>query len=167
MRAEIVGQHFESPPKTNTIHLFCEIGTAANFENSNIYVRYFIDLPKNFTCQDPTSLTGTTQTSKGPILHHFGHNFQVALQQDDTSEQFESPYIYFEVVSKDSWSRFRTEGLAFQCLPVFKAGYSEYRLNCLRICPGGVSGELRRFFIGDFACYNDITWVGLPKDHEV
>lgn len=148
------------------VHLFFEIAKASNFENDNIYIRYLIDLPEDFLCEDTTTLTGTTQTSR-TSPNHFGFCFEVVLQVEKDDFVQRLPYIYFEVISKDTWSRFRTEGLAYQCLPVFKSGYCEFQLSCVRICPEGTSGELRRFFIGDCGCYNDITWVGLPKDYEV
>lgn len=166
MRTQFIDSNFDRT-QTNVIHLFFEIATAGIFENDAIFVRYHIDLSANLSCADVSSLTGTTQTSKNAGLHHFSHNFEVMLQYDETNECFESPYVHFEIVSKDSWSRFRTEGLAYQCLPVFTPGYSEFRLNCVRIAPEGVRGELRRFFIGDCAAYNDICWVGLPKNFEV
>lgn len=164
LRAETVGSHFVKPPKNVThIHLFFEIATATTFDNDRIYVCYYIDLPKNYTCEDQSALTGTTQASD----RHFGFNFEMTLQCHDTGERTESPYVYFEVVSKDTWSRFRTEGLAYQCLPVSRAGHFEFRLNCVRICPEGVTGELRRFFIGDCGAHSDISWVGAPRAHEV
>lgn len=76
------------------------------------------------------------------------------------------PYIYFEVVSRGSWDRYRCEGLTYHCLPIAKPGSYKYSLPCFRLSDG-VKGELRRFFIGDCSNYNDITWVGLPKSIEV
>lgn len=166
-RREIVGDYFEKPQKT-TIHLFFEIVTAHNFENNNIYIHYYIDLPTNYTCIETSTLTGTTPTSK-TTPYHFNFCFDVILQREinvDFDRQ-RLPYIYFEVVSKDTWSRFRTEGLAYQCLPLFKSGRSEFQLSCIRIRPEGTSGELRRFFIGDCGCYSDVNWVGLPRDYDV
>lgn len=171
LHSEIIGDHFEQPlANTIVIHLFFELSSARNFENPNIYIRYLIDLPENFTCEDQSVLTGTTQTSKNSP-HHFGFCFDVTLQIKENFDDFQThqrlPYIYFEVISKDTWSRFRTEGLAYQCLPVFKAGYWEFQLNCVRICPRGIIGELRRFFIGDCGSCADISWIGLPIHHEV
>lgn len=77
-----------------------------------------------------------------------------------------APYIYFEVISKDTFDRFRTEGITYTRLPVY-AGLFDFRLNCLRILPNNLSSNLRRFFIGDYMNYDDVTWFGLPKEHEV
>lgn len=82
-------------------------------------------------------------------------------------EPLNSPYIYFEVVSKDTWSRYRTEGLTYKALPILQPGVHVYDLQCLRVTTGKPSGELRRFFIGDCSSYNDITWTGIPRDLQV
>lgn len=77
------------------------------------------------------------------------------------------PYIYLEVVSRDSWNRFRSEGFTFKALPVFQPGRHDFQLACVRIRPGNLTGNLRRFFIGDFMSCGDFNWFGLPKDHQV
>lgn len=164
-RAEIVGERFESPSKS-VVYLFFEIAHARYFENDHIYIRYLIDLPKNYKCADLSSLTGTTPTSK-TTPNHFGFCFDVRLEGDTVDFNNRPPYIYFEVVSKDTWNRFRCEGLSYQCLPVHSSGHYEFQLNCVRISPVGVAAGLRRFFIGDCGGYADITWVGLPKDYDV
>lgn len=164
-----MGDKFEIPTKHSFI-LFLEIAKARHFENDNIYIRYVLDLPENWCSNDASDLTGTTQschvTTENQSVN-FGFTFELTLQLRDEQDSLKCPYIYFEVISKDTWSRFRTEGLAYQCLPVFKPGCWEFKLHCVRICPEGAAGALRRFFIGDCGAYGDVSWVGLPKDHEV
>lgn len=79
----------------------------------------------------------------------------------------ESPYIYFEVISKDYWDRYRTEGLTYKNIPVSAPGSYFYNLCCFRLRPQSLSSNLKRFFIGDCSNFNDITWIGLPKDFKV
>lgn len=78
-----------------------------------------------------------------------------------------SPFIYFEVVSKDSWDRFRSEGLAYLLLPVSNPGTYDYTLRCMRLCSTGPYATLRRYFIGDLGNYSDLTWSSIPKDSKV
>lgn len=164
---------FELPGKNKLdVCLYLEILAARNFEHDNVYVQYFIDLPAHWSCKNSDALKGCTQTSfranSDDGAAHFGLPFEICLEYDvqrmDEEEVLKSPYIYFEAVSKDSWDRFRTEGLAYTILPVTQAGLHSYALRCLRICPEGIVGNLRRFFIGDFSNYDHITWASLPRE---
>lgn len=78
-----------------------------------------------------------------------------------------APFVYFEVISKDTWDRYRTEGLSYRALPVSKPGIYEFNLQCIRIVSNNPVENMRRFFIGDCSNYNDISWIGIPKDYEV
>lgn len=65
------------------MHLFIELLTARKFEYNDIYVQYFIDLPKNWFCKDPFTLKGTTQTSHSSSadnLSYFGFPFEICLE---------------------------------------------------------------------------------------
>ncbi|KAJ8953635.1 hypothetical protein NQ314_007242, partial [Rhamnusium bicolor] len=150
--------------------LIKKILSARNFEYSDVYVQYFIDLPEDWTCANLESLKGVTQTCHGVNeegLVHFGHCFEITLEYDIENLQEgipKTPYIYFEVISKASWDRYRTEGLTYKNLPISNPGCHVYNLSCFRFNTQGPSGNLRRFFIGDCANYNDITWLGVPKE---
>jgi Meckel syndrome type 1 protein len=165
---------FVLPPKNKLqVNLFFEILWAKQFEYDTIYVQYFIDLPSDWSCEDDSQLQGITQTchTKGEeSLAHFGHVFDVVLDYNieelDKRGIPKSPYVYFEIISKDNWSRYRTEGLTYKNLPVAKPGNYRFELQCFRLIPESISGQLRRFFIGDCSSYSDITWIGLPKDYE-
>ncbi|XP_031330878.1 Meckel syndrome type 1 protein-like isoform X1 [Photinus pyralis] len=164
---------FELPGKNKLdVCLYLEILAARNFENDNVYVQYFIDLPAHWSCKNSDALKGCTQTSiranSEDGAAHFGLPFEICLEYDvqrmDEEEILKSPYVYFEAVSKDFWDRFRTEGLAYTILPVTQAGVYSYELRCLRICPEGIACNLRRFFIGDFSNYDHITCASLPRE---
>lgn len=73
-----------------------------------------------------------------------------------------NPCIYFQIISKSSWERYRTEGIAYQYLPISRPNCYLYDLSCYRFDPGECSGKLRRYFIGDAYNYRDVRWVGLP-----
>ncbi|KAK9874303.1 hypothetical protein WA026_002654 [Henosepilachna vigintioctopunctata] len=161
---------FELPSKnTLEVHIFFEIVSGQHFEYDDIYVKYFIDLPEKWTCKNSGLLNGITQTCRGKghsNLVTFGHVFDLILNydiQDFFDKGFPKyPYIYFEVISRGSWDRYRCEGLTFKCLPIAKPDSYHFDLPCYRLTDGRMS-DLRRFFIGDCSNYNDITWIGLPK----
>ncbi|XP_023025425.2 Meckel syndrome, type 1 isoform X2 [Leptinotarsa decemlineata] len=168
---DIVGNIFFVPPKNKLyVFLFFEISTARNFENDDLYLHYRIELPKYWSCGNPQTLRGTTQTCHGikeDGLVHFGHNFDVLLEYDIESLQEKSvpdtPYIYFEIISKGTWDRYRTEGLTYKNLPVSTPGCHSYSLSCFRFDTDGPSSRLRRFFIGDGYNYEDLRRIGPPQ----
>ncbi|EFA08377.1 Meckel syndrome type 1 protein-like Protein [Tribolium castaneum] len=165
---------FKLPAKNKlAVHLFMELAWAQYFEYGPIYVQYFIDLPSDWSPTDQSQLQGVTQTchvTGDEGLAHFGHVFDVTLEYniEDLGKRGipKCPYIYFEVISKDTWSRYRTEGLTYKALPVAKPGNYRFNLQCFRLIPDRISGQLRRFFIGDCSSYGDLTWVGLPKHYD-
>ncbi|RZC41425.1 Meckel syndrome type 1 protein [Asbolus verrucosus] len=174
LRRQFIDTNFVLPPKNQLqVSLFFEILWAKQFEYDTIYVQYFIDLPPDWSCVDSSKLQGITQTchtKNEEGLAHFGHVFDVVLEYN--IEELgklgipKCPYIYFEIISKDSWSRYRTEGLTYKNLPVAKPGNYRFELQCFRLIPDSISGQLRRFFIGDCSNYSDITWIGVPKDYD-
>ncbi|KAJ8956381.1 hypothetical protein NQ318_015119 [Aromia moschata] len=173
LRRQVVGDHFQLPPKNKLyVYLFFEILSAKNFEYSDVYVQYTIDLPEHWSCQNGEALRGRTQTCHGIAedgLVHFGYCFDVVLEYDIQSLQEtgipKTPYIYFEIISKTTWDRYRTEGLTYRNLPVSKPGCYLHTLSCFRYL-NGTQGNLRRFFIGDCSNYKDVRWIGLPNEYE-
>ncbi|KAK5638627.1 hypothetical protein RI129_012922 [Pyrocoelia pectoralis] len=167
-------REFEIPPKNKlSVYLFLEILSARNFECNTVYVQYFIDLPPHWNCKNSATLKGCTQTSSwlnNERVAYFGLPLEICLEYDfqeiREGEILKPPSIYFEVVSKDSWDRFRSEGLAYIILPVTQAGVYNYELRCLRICPDGITGNLRRCFIGDFSNYENIIWASISGANE-
>lgn len=190
----MIGTDFNKPPNSKLwVFFFCEICTAINFDNDNIYICYFIDLPTNWSCENPSHLKGTThvcKTTNRENLANFGFHFDFTLQYDlhefdKTSEYLhysitdalftfkiptelpQPPYIYFEVVSIDSWGRYRCEGVTYKNLPISQPGTHTYELQCSRLFSQNPIANLRRFFVGDYSSYDDATWFGYPSNHEV
>ncbi|KAG5892505.1 hypothetical protein JTB14_034504 [Gonioctena quinquepunctata] len=168
---ELIGDKFFLPPKNKLyVFLFFDILSGRNFEHNDLYLHYRIDLPKHWSCENPDSLAGVTQTCHGineEGLVNFCHNFDVVLEYDIQSLEErsipETPYIYFEIISKETWERFRTEGLTYKNLPISSPGCYSYTLSCFRFDTQGPYGKLRRFFIGDGYNYKDVRWIGLPQ----
>ncbi|XP_056633094.1 tectonic-like complex member MKS1 [Diorhabda sublineata] len=171
---ELTGDKFFVPPKNKLfVYLFIDILSAQGFEYNNLYLQYFVDLPEYWTCDDLVNLEGVTQTghwTNGEGLVHFGHNFDLVLEYDIQSlsemKTPKSPCIYFQIISKGSFDRYRTEGLAYQNIPVSRPGCYLYNLSCYRFDPVGYSEKLRRFFIGDAYNYKDPRWIGVPKEKD-
>ncbi|KAF5281360.1 hypothetical protein FQR65_LT14758 [Abscondita terminalis] len=173
VRSKKAGTDFEIPSKnTLNFYLFCEILCCRNFEYNDIYVQYLIDLPEHWSCPDVSCLKGCTFTSHSSTsdgLSYFGFPFELHLEcnlfelaEDEIARQ---PCMYLEVVSKDTWHRFRSEGVAYTLLPISQSGVHNYELRCVRTCPTGTKGNLRRFFVGDYTNGN-MNWAGVPEDHE-
>ncbi|XP_025833633.1 Meckel syndrome type 1 protein isoform X2 [Agrilus planipennis] len=172
IRKRKIGTDFELPPLNKMrVFIFLEILAAKDFEYNDIYVEYLIDLPKRWSCSDNKLLTGRTQSCHSYLkdnLSFFGSPFEIILEYNlvDFDAILEAPCIYFEVVSKDGWNRYRTEGLAYLVLPVSQPGIYSCKLNCLRMKGAGPLSELRRFFIGDYRGNANIEWINIPKDYE-
>ncbi|XP_030747630.1 Meckel syndrome type 1 protein [Sitophilus oryzae] len=171
--SHILRKPFELPPKNKLfVFVFLEIVSGKKFEYPNVYVQYFIDLPDRWFCPNPELLRGRTQICKAinqDGLLHFGHCVELTLEYNFLSvsgtEFIKPPYIYFEVISKDWWDRYRTEGLTYRNLPICTSGTFGYNLNCFRFTSRDPGGEMRRYFLGDCQNYDDVTWIGLPTDY--
>lgn len=72
----------------------------------------------------------------------------------------------FEVLSLDWWGRHRTEGYGYITLPS-TAGLHHVTTHTWRPTGNSPVDELRRFFIGGNPELDDITFVGIPHQHEV
>ncbi|XP_060532973.1 tectonic-like complex member MKS1 [Cylas formicarius] len=165
---------FELPPKNKLlVYLFFDINSGLGFEYPDLFVEYFIDLRGEWKCQNTKDLRGRTQIcrskGKGSTVH-FGHCIELVLhcniQELERAETLNSPYIYFEVISRDSWERHRTEGLCYRGIPLGTAGAFTFTLHCIRFLPDNILGRLRRSFIGDYKNYNDLTWIGIPQQFQ-
>ncbi|KAH8250471.1 hypothetical protein KR038_002615 [Drosophila bunnanda] len=161
--------HFELPPKRmRRVCLLLEMQTAQHFENPNVHVRYYIQLPPNTLWEAPAGedpLRGSTATCRNAgdwRLANLGHCWQLTLlceEQHQPDQQL--LHLYFEVVSIDSWQRERCEGYAHYSLPLIAPLPTEsIRLQCIRPL-GSWLDALNRYFIGgrqlfDFVSYFDV-----------
>ncbi|CAD5118781.1 DgyrCDS7459 [Dimorphilus gyrociliatus] len=160
------------PPNSLRIVLNGEILSAQNFEYSGVYVNYFLELPTGWMTTNSLDLFGTTCTcslkkeGRGNIAH-FSHPFTIELiytpQRLVKQEYFpEWPELFFEIISYDSWQRFRTEGYTSVKVPL-KPGKTENQLQCWRPVGTSIFTSLRRFFIGGTAELEDTTYVSKPS----
>lgn len=170
----LVGVDFTMPADDQLlIFLLFEILTAKNMEYDDIYIQYSVDISEHWSClSGSTSLRGSTQSCRTrKSVAHFAFVFEVILccnlKEIERIQTLTLPNIYLEIISKDTWDRYRSEGVCYKNLPVFKPGNYVFDMQCYRILPGSLTASLRRFFIGDYRRYEDVRWVNRAKDHGV
>lgn len=76
------------------------------------------------------------------------------------------PILLVEVLSLDSWQRFRTEGYGSLSLPSAPGVYNQ-TVHCWRPVGQSCASELRRFFIGGSPELEDVTYVAKPSTFDV
>ncbi|XP_044739901.1 Meckel syndrome type 1 protein [Chrysoperla carnea] len=176
---------FDIPPNNEIhFHIFIEILTANYFEADNLFIQYYIDLPENWRIHDDDKLklSGVTQSAKTRTIRTdkydiydsvamFGYPFQLTFiynykNFDQSLGLLHCPTIYFEIISKDTWNRYRTEGYAYKTIPINQFGTQHCSLQCIYIKPRTRWGELHHFFIGGCSELDDITWLGTPTNHQ-
>ncbi|KAL5016147.1 hypothetical protein ScPMuIL_005736 [Solemya velum] len=150
-----VGQDFELPPPDSLrLVVYGEIESASNFEYDNLYIHFFVDLPP---CEYLLFLNGIRLSLKSSQVKSEFFN-----QPGQAIPKF--PILMIEVLSLDSWSRFRTEGYAYLPVPT-KPGVSRETVTCWRPVGSSVSSQLRRFFIGGSPELEDPTYVAVPSTY--
>ncbi|XP_071849558.1 tectonic-like complex member MKS1 [Apostichopus japonicus] len=172
-----VGQEFEMVP-ANMLRLLVlgEIVSVKNFEYDNLYVHYFIELPKEWSADRSQEMAGVTQTCKTKEINrenvaYLSHPFEVEMfyKPDEIEENEERlpqwPQIFVEVLSIDSWQRYRTEGYGYITVP---STPGTHHLDIQTWRPLGRSSyeNLRRFFIGGSPELEDPTYVSVPITHD-
>ncbi|XP_066149120.1 tectonic-like complex member MKS1 isoform X2 [Euwallacea fornicatus] len=165
---------FELPPKNKFyIFVFMEICSGRRFEYPDVYVEYSFHLPEGWSTSTEERLKGRTNFCRANHdngLVHFGHCMEISLEYNvmdlERTEYTKSASIYFEVISKDSWDRYRTEGLCYVNLPISQSGTFKYNLRCLRFTGAGPVNEMMRFFIGDCRNYTNVDCIGIPNSHQ-
>ncbi|KAL1502526.1 hypothetical protein ABEB36_007658 [Hypothenemus hampei] len=168
----LITETFRLPPKNKLfVFVFLEISAAKLFDYPDLFVEYSIHLPEGWSNCGEEALSGRTQlcrSSNNGGLVHFGHCVECFFEYNfinlENTEYSNKPYIYFEVLSKDSWDRYRTEGLCYTSLPISHSGMFHYNLKCFRFTTENPISEMRRFFIGDCHNYLDVSWVGVPDN---
>ncbi|CAH1802231.1 unnamed protein product, partial [Owenia fusiformis] len=174
----LVGVDFEMPPpEVLRLLVFGEIESAKHFEYDDLYIHYFIELPKNWSVDPHQQLSGVTQRCStkregrdSVAYFSFPFDFQLFYKNDVINEANTDllpqwPMLYLEVLSLDSWQRYRTEGYGYVKLPTIP-GTTTATVNCWRPLGDTRSGELRRFFIGGSPELEDPTYSGIPTSFE-
>ncbi|KAM7451886.1 Pleiotropic negative transcriptional regulator [Porites harrisoni] len=170
--ASQVGSGFDPVPEPGVLrmNLFGEIVSARGFEYDGLYVHFFLDLPSKWRPVDDPVLSGVTQTCVTKLegeenVAHFCYPFEFSLlyQEDDESADdfIHWPTLFIEVLSLDSWERFRTEGYTYLTIPS-KAGSYTLEADTWRPIGNGPIPEMRRFFIGGSPELEDPTYPQKP-----
>ncbi|XP_046570750.1 Meckel syndrome type 1 protein-like [Haliotis rubra] len=170
-----VGLEFEVPPKDALrLVVFGEIESARDFEFDDIYLHFFVDLPKHWTADRFQPLSWVTQTCSSKVegidnVAHFSFPFSFELfyknesvKQEDKDQIPNFPIVLVEVLSLDSWHRFRTEGYTYLQVPCKPGAYHETS-HCWRPVGQSISAQLRRFFIGGSPELEDPTYAAVPS----
>ncbi|CAE1324505.1 MKS1 [Acanthosepion pharaonis] len=174
----IVGNEFDSVPNdVLRLVVYGEIESAKNFEYNDLYLHFFVDLPKGWSSYPGQELSWVTQTCSTKVIHKenvayysFPFNFELFYKKElnklNTSEDVPHfPIIYLEVLSLDSWQRYRTEGYSYLTIPP-TPGLHKMKIDCWRPCGNSILAELRRFFIGGSPELEDPTYTGIPSTFE-
>ncbi|XP_073472683.1 tectonic-like complex member MKS1 [Aquarana catesbeiana] len=166
----LVGSDFEMPP-AGTLRVFIngEIVSAQEYECDNLYVHFFLELPKHWSSPAFQDLSGVTQSSSSKTLGRddvayfcYPFSFEIFLSEEVEAEEVPQwPVIYFEVLSLDFWQRYRVEGYGSVILP-HTPGMHEIAAQTWRPVELGIVSELRRFFIGGSPELEDIAYVRTP-----
>lgn len=157
---------------TLSVHIFGQINSLQNFDDHNLFVHYFVELPRGWSSDTMDTLSGVSASCKAANgFVHLGHPLQFNLklslsEMEDSSDIVPRwPQLMFEVLSLDWWGRYRTEGYGYIILPS-KAGLHHVTTHTWRPIRNSPASELRRFFIGGNPELDDITFVGIPHHHE-
>ncbi|XP_014677032.1 PREDICTED: Meckel syndrome type 1 protein-like [Priapulus caudatus] len=123
-------------------------------------------------------LSWVTQTCSTAVhgrdnVAHFSFPFEFELfykketieDEKGTDEMMRWPQLYIEVLSLDSWHRYRTEGYGYITLPT-SPGCRMETLNTWRPVGHSIRDELRRFFVGGSPELEDPTYVSVPSTFE-
>ncbi|XP_075052756.1 tectonic-like complex member MKS1 [Mixophyes fleayi] len=166
----LVGLEFEMPP-AGTLQVFIngEIVSAQEYDHDNLYVHFFMELPKYWSSPDFQDLSGVTQSCRSKTLGRenvayfsYPFSFELSLSEEVESEDVPQwPVLYFEVLSLDFWQRYRVEGYGYVVLPQ-TPGMHILTAQTWRPVELGTVSELRRFFIGGSPELEDITYVKIP-----
>ncbi|XP_068010604.1 tectonic-like complex member MKS1 [Melanerpes formicivorus] len=168
----LVGSEFEMTlPGTLRLMVNGEIVSAQGYEYDNLYVHFFVELPAQWSSPAFQQLSGVTQTCATKAVGwenvaYFCYLFTLEMffTQGDESEGSlpQWPVLYFEVLSLDSWQRYRVEGYGSLVLPA-SPGLHELTISTWRPVELGTVAELRRFFIGGSPELEDLTYVRIPS----
>ena len=167
-----VGDNFEMPPAGMfRLHVYGEIVSARMFDYDCLYVNYMLDLPPGWTAGEDTRLQGITQrcytaaNDNGEDVAHFSFPVEAdlffSINSLDTDKEVlpRWPQLLVEVVSVDTWSRYRVEGYGHTVLPSHP-GHHSLVIDTWRPVVSKTYAEMKRFFIGGTPELEDIRYVG-------
>ncbi|KHJ47189.1 B9 protein [Trichuris suis] len=160
------------------IFLLGEIESAVNFEYSNLFIAYCLEIPKGWSCQTEkrfgvTQLSSATYVQNAGMVSYFAMPLEFELMLDlehykVSDEHPEWPLLFIAVMSMDNLSRYRLEGYGYAELPR-APGREQYVVKTWRPIEQGVE-NLQRFFLGGSTQLESITlcrYVKSLKDDHV
>ncbi|CAK8676879.1 tectonic-like complex member MKS1 [Clavelina lepadiformis] len=173
----LVGESFEELPSgIFRLLAYGEILSAESFEYDDLHVEFFVDLPKNWSCDPGQLLSGCTHSSRTTLTGnteraYFAQpfNYQLFFPLQEDQDTLDWPKIFLHVISSDTWGRRRTEGYGYFSLPT-RPGCQRIVVQCWR--PTGnegyeaITSELNRFFIGGNPELEDISYAAIPNTFE-
>ncbi|KAG8450667.1 hypothetical protein GDO86_003082 [Hymenochirus boettgeri] len=139
------------------------------FDYNNLYVHFFVELPKHWSSPGFQVLSGVTQTCQAKSIgsdnvayFSYPFSFESFLSEEAESEDTaQLPVFFFEVLSLDFWQRYRVEGYGSVVLPG-TPGMHVVTAQTWRPVELGVVTELKRFFIGGSPELEDLTYIRVP-----
>ncbi|XP_063002589.1 tectonic-like complex member MKS1 isoform X1 [Elgaria multicarinata webbii] len=168
----LVGSDFEATlPGALRLFVNGEIVSAHGYENDNLYIHFFLELPSGWCCPPFQPLSGVTQTCATKTcgrdrvaFFSFPFTLELFFAQENEAEGTlpEWPVLYFEVLSLDFWQRYRVEGYGFVVLPATPGAHTVTASTWRPVQPGTFS-ELQRFFIGGSPELEDVTYARVPS----
>ncbi|XP_018043962.1 PREDICTED: Meckel syndrome type 1 protein-like [Atta colombica] len=160
------------PANLSTLIINLDIVSAHDFSYDGLFVTYFIDLPQHWSTNQKERLVGRTQKSRlENKTAYFSYCTDIPLYYP--SNEFQSlnnnassrwPRLLFSAASLDSWTRYRIEGYAALPIPMIPGRY-KFTIPTWR-AKGSIIDTLRRFFVGDSYELEDVTYCGIPINHE-
>lgn len=178
LRRNLIGQNFERLPSKGAmrVHLHGEIVSARGFDCGAYFIRYFVQLPESYQIEDDdrrklsaasqtavpmTTWTADNSDSGSGEVAHFGFPFHLDML---TTRLHPSPTIYFQVVSRDFWNRYRTEGYGYMSAPK-NPTIKLFQVNTWKP-RGTMRNDLRSYFVGGAQELSDVTYAGVPRDFQ-
>uniref|UniRef100_A0A6Q2ZMI3 MKS transition zone complex subunit 1 n=1 Tax=Esox lucius TaxID=8010 RepID=A0A6Q2ZMI3_ESOLU len=144
--------------------------SAKGFEYDNLYVHFFMELPKS----DESSLPHDFPPGKhwnmlllrlqdDVAFFSYPFSFEAYFRREDETDDYlpQWPVVYFKVLSLDFWQRYRTEGYGYLVIPS-TPGKHTVSCHTWRPLQTGTVSELRRFFIGGSPELEDYSYVRVP-----
>ncbi|TPX47368.1 hypothetical protein SeLEV6574_g02706 [Synchytrium endobioticum] len=165
-RSSMIGNEFADTvnPQNTRMSLFGEIVSALGFGNRNLFLQYLIEFPNHWSKEDIPieSLTGFTQDSRPRYdrdLKMYKATFSfpmetASLYHGTDFTDSPAPRLMVQVTSTDYWERTNTEGYGLVTIPL-TAGCYDLLIPTWRPV-GPLLSEIRRFFIGGGAEFEDI-----------
>jgi hypothetical protein len=99
---------------------------------------------------------------------HFGCPFAWLLESPTGSNDNDAwPQLLFEVVSLDSWNRYRVEGYGYLNIPILATSAFTTVVHTWRPVGNGIISQLRRFFIGGCPELDNLSYISIPSDFQV